>query len=119
LAPPGADDARFFNASREAQVRVVNVRAYVVAVVGLMGVGIAQAAPILPAEDKPGAVIRYQALLTPDRQATLEAFTGKKLRIGPEFDDLDSCTLRETTEPDATRARLGKTIADCMKELGR
>ncbi|OYX02217.1 MAG: hypothetical protein B7Z15_19085 [Rhizobiales bacterium 32-66-8] len=95
------------------------MRAYLVVVASLVGIGFAQAAPILPAEDKPGSVLRYQALLTPDRQATLEAFTGKKLRAGPEFDDLDACTLRETTEPDAARARLGKTIADCMKELGR
>ncbi len=75
------------------------------------------AAPILPAQDRPGAVLKYQVLTPPDRQATLEAFTEKKVS-GAKFDTLDACTLRETTEPDASRVKLAKVIADCVKETG-
>ncbi|MFG1395505.1 hypothetical protein [Roseixanthobacter pseudopolyaromaticivorans] len=75
--------------------------------------------PITPAQDKPGAVLRYQRLGPEDRQATLEAFTGAKISNLGAFDSLDACTLRETTEDDASRAKLGKTIADCQKELGK
>ncbi|WP_029002328.1 hypothetical protein [Azorhizobium doebereinerae] len=77
----------------------------------------AAAAPILPNQDKPGAVLKYQALPPNDRMATLEAFTQKKIS-GAAFDTLDACTLRETTEADAGRAKLAKTIADCAKETG-
>lgn len=75
------------------------------------------AAPILPDQDRPGAVLRYQAMTPPDRLATLEAFTQQKVPAA-KFDTLDACTLRETTEPDATRVKLAKVIADCVKETG-
>lgn len=76
------------------------------------------AAPILPAQDKAGDVNTYQALAPADRMATLEAFTGKTIRPGSVFDNLDACTLRATTEPSAGSARLGKIIPACEKELG-
>ncbi len=75
------------------------------------------AAPILPDQDKPGAVLKYQVLTPPDRQATLEAFTQAKVS-GAKFENMDACTLRETTEPDAARVKLAKVIADCAKETG-
>ncbi|MFG1423897.1 hypothetical protein [Roseixanthobacter liquoris] len=75
--------------------------------------------PITPAQDKAGAVLKYQRLGPDDRRATLEAFTGAKIANDSAFDNLDACTLRETTEDDANRAKLGKTIADCQKELGK
>lgn len=75
------------------------------------------AAPILPSQDKPGAVLKYQVLTPPDRLATLEAFTQAKV-TGAKFDNMDACTLRETTEPDAARVKLAKVIADCAKETG-
>ncbi|MFG1428368.1 hypothetical protein [Roseixanthobacter glucoisosaccharinicivorans] len=75
--------------------------------------------PITPAQDKPGSVLKYQRLGPDDRQATLEAFTGAKITNLTAFDSLDACTLRETTESDASHAKLGKTIADCQKELGK
>lgn len=78
----------------------------------------AQAAPIQPAQDKAGSVVVYQGLPTTDRQATLEAFTGKPIRMGSVFDNLDACTLRSTTEPSANRLRLSNVISACEKELG-
>ncbi len=79
--------------------------------------GAAAAAPILPAQDRSGALLKYQALTPADRQATLEAFTQKKVSSGA-FDTLDGCMLRQTTEPDAGRVKLAKTVADCAKETG-
>lgn len=78
----------------------------------------AHAAPILPAQDKAGDVNTYQALAPADRMATLEAFTGKTIRPGSVFDNLDACTLRATTEPSAGSMRLSKVIPACEKELG-
>ncbi|MDE1567794.1 hypothetical protein [Aquabacter sediminis] len=78
----------------------------------------AHAAPILPAQDKAGDVNTYQALAPADRMATLEAFTGKAIRPGSVFDNLDACTLRATTEPSAGSMRLSKVIPACEKELG-
>ena len=78
----------------------------------------AHAAPILPAQDKAGDVNTYQALAPADRMATLEAFTGKTIRPGSVFDNLDACTLRATTEPTANSMRLSKVIPACEKELG-
>lgn len=75
------------------------------------------AAPILPNQDRPGAVLKYQVLTPPERQATLEAFTQAKV-AGAKFENMDACTLRETTEPDAARVKLAKVIADCAKETG-
>lgn len=77
-----------------------------------------EAAPILPAQDKAGDVNTYQALAPADRMATLEAFTGKTVRPGSVFDNLDACTLRATTEPSAGSMRLSKIIPACEKELG-
>ncbi|MFG1464396.1 hypothetical protein V5F77_16010 [Xanthobacter sp. DSM 24535] len=76
----------------------------------------ARADPITPAQDKAGAVMRYQRLGPNDRLATLEAFAGQKLSDSA-FDNLDACTLRETTETDGGRAKLAKTVADCRTEL--
>ena len=78
----------------------------------------AEAAPIQPAQDKAGSVVAYQGLVTTERMATLEAFTGKTVRPGSAFDNLDACTLRSTTEPSADRLRLSKVISACQKELG-
>ncbi len=91
----------------------------VLAFSGLVSASLAaQAAPILPAQDKAGDVNTYQALAPADRMATLEAFTGKTLRPGDVFDNLDACTLRATTEPSAGSMRLSKVIPACEKELG-
>ena len=73
--------------------------------------------PILPAQDKTGSLMKYQALSTADRKATLEAFTGKPLQPGNVFDNLDACTLRQTTEPGGETMRLSKAVTACVKEL--
>lgn len=85
---------------------------------GFLLVSPALADPILPAQDKSGSLLKYQALSTADRKATLEAFTGKPLQPGALFDNLDACTLRQTTEPGGETMRVSKAIAVCVKELG-
>lgn len=85
---------------------------------GILLVSPALADPILPAQDKAGSLMKYQALATADRKATLEAFTGKPLQPGAVFDNLDACTLRQTTEDGSQSMRLSKAIAGCVKELG-
>lgn len=76
------------------------------------------ATPIVPAKDKAGSLPAYQLLSTDDRKATLEAFTGEAISSDAAFENLDSCVLRQSTEPDARSARLGKTIEGCRQELG-
>lgn len=91
----------------------------VLAFAATLSAGLAvEAAPILPAQDKAGDVNTYQALAPADRMATLEAFTGKTVRPGSVFENLDACTLRATTEPSAGSMRLSKVIPACEKELG-
>lgn len=85
---------------------------------GILLVSPALADPILPAQDKSGSLMKYQALATADRKATLEAFIGKPLPAGATFDNLDACTLRQTTEPGGESMRVSKAIAGCVKELG-
>ncbi|TCT03504.1 hypothetical protein [Aquabacter spiritensis] len=90
-------------------------------ILALVGAGVmtsaAQAEPILPAQDRAGALLKYQLLVVQDRRATLEAFTGKSMRNQAVFQNLDACTLRQTTEDGAAGMRLSKVIAACVKEL--
>lgn len=88
------------------------------ALFGLFVCGSAYAAPILPAQDKPGSLMRYQQLVTADRRATLEVFTGKSLANDAVFSNLDACTLRQTTEDGARSMRLSTAISTCTRELG-
>ncbi len=78
----------------------------------------AVADPIVPAQEKAGSLMKYQALVTQDRRATLEAFTGKSMKNATVFENLDACTLRQTTEDGASSMRVSKAIAGCVKELG-
>ncbi|MGU3493561.1 hypothetical protein ACLBXM_05905 [Xanthobacteraceae bacterium A53D] len=80
--------------------------------------GAASAAPILPKNDRAGALMRYQVMIPADRQATIEAFTNRKLSAGA-FHVLDTCTMRETTDAGARSARLATTISGCVKETGQ
>lgn len=77
----------------------------------------ALADPIPSAQDKAGSLLKYQALTAADRRATLEAFTGKPMKNETVFENLDACTLRQTTEDNAASLRLSKAIEGCVKEL--
>lgn len=94
------------------------MRTYVLVAASLFLASGALADPILPTQDKAGSLLKYQALTAADRRATLEAFTGKSLKKDTTFDNLDACTLRQTTEDNAASLRLSKAIAGCVKELG-
>lgn len=84
----------------------------------IVSLSTASADPILPAQDKAGSLMKYQALIASDRRATLEAFTGKSMKNDAAFGNLDACTLRQTTEDGAASMRLSKAITGCVKELG-
>ncbi|GGF60502.1 hypothetical protein GCM10007301_20300 [Azorhizobium oxalatiphilum] len=87
------------------------------AVLSLIPLAQASAAPIQPKQDRAGVLRQYQALTPADRQATIEAFTGRKIS-GSTFNTMDACTLRQGTEANAGSARLATTLAGCAKEAG-
>ena len=78
----------------------------------------AAASPILPAADKPGALMTYQRLGEDDRRATLQELTGRSMASDALYDSLDACTMRQTTEDGTSHWRLSKAVSVCLKELG-
>lgn len=94
------------------------MRTFVLVAASLCLASGALADPILPTQDKAGSLLKYQALTTADRRATLEAFSGQSMKADATFQNLDACTLRQTTEDNAASLRLSKAVAGCVKELG-
>ncbi|MBA4788943.1 MAG: hypothetical protein H2042_04520 [Rhizobiales bacterium] len=94
------------------------MRTFVLVAASLCLASGALADPILPTQDKAGSLLKYQALTTADRRATLEAFSGQSMKSDSTFENLDACTLRQTTEDNAASLRLSKAVAGCVKELG-